>query len=405
MSEIKRAHVAEVSEDGDYVIQLQLEDGAEQTVKVPEIVMTSRAMFERATKHKLPPRSGNEEFDRAHDPFAVMLDEMYAEGVRPSGVSSARVLRLQKYAPLTFIIPKLLPEGMSLIGGKPKVGKSWLALQMAMAIASGGTFLKQRVAQPRKVLYLALEDSPRRLKDRINALGGLPAEAELNLLYSNTWQPLDDGGLELLAAFVDSHHVSTVFIDVLQKLRTPGGKTSENAYERDYRAMTRLHHVSQERKGLAVVAIHHHRKGESEDFVEAMSGSYGLTGVVDTVISLDRPRAKEQGSLQLTARDGEELDWLVNFGGGEWTFSSDRDAVETEEDRDVDVAAEALRRELASGPVPAKTAKANLTALGVTARQLKAAKKQLGIAMPDTVFQLREDGVSVWMWKLPDSAA
>jgi len=159
--------------------------------------------------------------------------------------------------------------------------------------------------------------------------------------------------------------------------------------------------VAADRAGLGIVAAHHYRKGESEDFVEAMSGSFGLTGTVDTVIGIKRPRTKPRGSLQLTARDGAELDWVVNFDGGEWSFVADASEAPTESDRDLVDAVTKLELELNDGPVPAKIARANMGALGIGGRLLKATKKELGVV---SYQQLNEETTKrEWLWRLPEA--
>ena len=65
-----------------------------------------------------------------------------------------------------WAIPGLLPVGLTILAGRPKVGKSWLTLQIALAVASGGRVLGQP-GEKGPVLYLALEDPPRRLKERM----------------------------------------------------------------------------------------------------------------------------------------------------------------------------------------------------------------------------------------------
>ena len=65
-----------------------------------------------------------------------------------------------------WAVPGIVPVGLSVLAGRPKVGKSWLGLQIAHAVGTGGMALNQRVTAG-KVLYLALEDGPRRLKGRL----------------------------------------------------------------------------------------------------------------------------------------------------------------------------------------------------------------------------------------------
>src|SRR5690606_4426019 len=69
------------------------------------------------------------------------------------------------FPPPHFVVPDLLPAGLTILAGRPKLGKSWLALQMTAAVGAGQTVLDQP-AEGGRVLYLALEDTPGRLKDR-----------------------------------------------------------------------------------------------------------------------------------------------------------------------------------------------------------------------------------------------
>lgn len=76
-----------------------------------------------------------------------------------SGVRDGTWLGAQTFPPLRYSVPGVVPEGLTLLVGPPKAGKSWLALAVLLAVASGGRALgKLRVGAPRRVLYLALED-------------------------------------------------------------------------------------------------------------------------------------------------------------------------------------------------------------------------------------------------------
>src|SRR5262245_37776196 len=97
---------------------------------------------------------------------------------------------------ISFIIPSLIPEGITLLIGRPKIGKSWLLLNAALAVAEGGTVLGNKVEKA-TALYLALEDNERRLKSRLNSmLAGRPGPEGLELATS--WPRLDQGGCEEL---------------------------------------------------------------------------------------------------------------------------------------------------------------------------------------------------------------
>src|SRR5258708_7721088 len=72
--------------------------------------------------------------------------------------------------PIQWAIPDILPEGLTLLAGKPKLGESGLALAMALAVAAGGGALGTLPVTQGEVLYLALEDNERRLQSRTQHL-------------------------------------------------------------------------------------------------------------------------------------------------------------------------------------------------------------------------------------------
>jgi AAA domain len=78
-------------------------------------------------------------------------------------------LDAQVFPPLAYAVPGLVPEGSVLLVGAPKIGKSWLALSIALAAADGGKALGLDVPK-RPVLYAALEDGDRRLQERCRRL-------------------------------------------------------------------------------------------------------------------------------------------------------------------------------------------------------------------------------------------
>ncbi len=87
----------------------------------------------------------------------------------PPTVFTAAELMAQDIPPVRWILPGILPEGLTILAGKPKMGKSWLALDLSVAVATGGKVLGLQVEQA-GVLYLALEDTKRRLQDRLKIL-------------------------------------------------------------------------------------------------------------------------------------------------------------------------------------------------------------------------------------------
>ena len=114
-------------------------------------------------------------------------------GGRPKlNIQTAAALRTKTFAPLKYIVPGLIVEGLVLLAGKPKVRKSWMALDTSLATAAGRICLGDRKPQQGAVLYLGLEDGERRLQRRIDKL--LPtfgAEWPEGFMYETKWPRAD----------------------------------------------------------------------------------------------------------------------------------------------------------------------------------------------------------------------
>src|SRR5205085_11030919 len=164
-----------------------------------------------------------------------------------------REFKEQKWA-----VPSIIPEGFALLGGKPKTGKSWLALDIAVAVAGGYIALGNIECQQGDVLLLALEDNDRRLKQRLKAvLEGQPAPPALEI--ATQWRRADDGGLNDLHAWLGAHpNARLVVIDTLQMIRSDRSKTA-GVYADDYQAIGRLKALA-DKWNVAFIVVHHPRK-------------------------------------------------------------------------------------------------------------------------------------------------
>ena len=210
-----------------------------------------------------------------------------------------------------WAVPGIIAEGVSLLAGAPKVGKSWLSLALGISIAEGGKALEAIPVEGGPVLYLALEDTPRRLQDRMGKLlGGRPAPKALTL--ATACPPLPQGGDEAIAGWLDRHRdARMVIIDVFAKMRgtsAPG----MSAYDADYAAVSRIKRVA-DNYGVAVVCVHHVRKAAAEDFLAEVSGTNGLAGAADATLVLKRPRGQAEGSLHVTGRDVDEAEYALGL--------------------------------------------------------------------------------------------
>jgi hypothetical protein len=232
------------------------------------------------------------------------------------GGITAQELSQKQFAPLHWIIPNILPEGCYLMTARPKVGKSWLGLQMSLAVALGLATLGQQACQG-KAVYLALEDNQRRLQDRLKQLRP-EGYATPNLILFTDWPRFDTGGLEKLKELIEREKPKLIVIDTLAKVRP--AQTNSNVYEQDYKALSPLTELANKHR-CCIVVVHHNRKGKSDaDALEQISGSLGLVGAVDGALVIDGVRSDKQYKLSLIGRDIPSDDELAisRKSNGEW---------------------------------------------------------------------------------------
>jgi hypothetical protein len=219
----------------------------------------------------------------------------------------------QEFPPLVYAVPGLIPEGSVLLVGAPKIGKSWLVLSIALAVAEGGRALGVEVPK-RPVLYLALEDGHRRLQDRCRRLlagASIPEPFQ----YITMVEPGRVADTIAVWAHWHQEPPPLVILDTLGKVLPPT-QLGEDRYQRDYRVGTALKRIVDTYPGATLLINHHDRKANAEDFVDAVSGTHGLAGAADTIIVLARDRQEVAGLIKVTGRDVAEGEYAVTFKDG-----------------------------------------------------------------------------------------
>jgi 5S rRNA maturation endonuclease (ribonuclease M5) len=223
----------------------------------------------------------------------------------------------QEFPELRWIVPGLIPEGFTLLVGAPKIGKSWMALAIALAVSAGGYTLGKIKCEKRPVLLLALEDSDRRMQSRIRKLindDPIPA----GLTYITKIEPKKI--YAVIMEFLDAQDFDAqplVIIDTIGKI-IPPAMTGEGPYSRDYRFAGSL-----QRMPCDLIGLHRDRKAESDDFVATISGTNGLAGAADTPIVINRKRNEAEGVMKITSRDAEEGEYGIKISDGVWTLIGD----------------------------------------------------------------------------------
>jgi hypothetical protein len=232
-----------------------------------------------------------------------------------------------------WVIPGIIPEGLTILAGKAKTGKSWFVLGLAGAVSVGGNVLKTinlREAKGR-VLFIALEVNRRRLRQRFDKLGLLGSE---NLIFTTEW-PSGKGCLEDLRLTLRLYpDIRLVIIDTLGRVLPPGIDT--NAYGETYEFLGDLRAIACNLH-CAIIVTHHCNKKTAEDPYDEILGSTGIQGAVDTSIVLRRGRGAADAILHLTGRDVEEQELAIQFDESiGWILLGDAKAyAQTKERREI----------------------------------------------------------------------
>jgi hypothetical protein len=225
---------------------------------------------------------------------------------------TGKTLMSQPIEPLGFTVDSILPHGLFILSGSAKVGKSWLALDLCNCVAGGDTILDYPTTQG-EALYLALEDTPKRMRERLAKIApdyDFDAPADIHFVHRSF--KLGEGLAEQITAFLADHpQTKLIVIDTLQYIRNTGNSVS--TYATDYRDMDALRGIIKGRK-LTMLLVTHNHKSDTDDPLNKVYGSAGLTGAVDGIFVLEKKkRADDVAKLTIANRDTEGYEFHLRF--------------------------------------------------------------------------------------------
>ena len=215
------------------------------------------------------------------------------------------------YKPTVFTVEGLLAQGLFILAGSPKVGKSWLALDLCLAVAKGEKIFDRETSQG-SVLYFCLEDSYPRIQSRLYELTDEPTD---KLFFSLKADTIGSGLEEQIVKFKSEHDdLRLIVIDTLQMVRNE----TESGYGSDYAEIVPLKALA-EQLGITIVLVHHLRKAADSDPFNMISGSTGLSGATDGQLVLKKDkRCGGQAVLYATGRDIEDQELSLTRQGARW---------------------------------------------------------------------------------------
>jgi hypothetical protein len=280
---------------------------------------------------------------------------------------NAEEINYMCFDPIKFVVPGYIVEGLTLFAGKPKIGKSWMLLHAAIAVARSGFTLGDVHCREGDVLYCALEDNLRRLRSRLAKLLQTETNWPRRLNFITEMPRLAEGGLAYIRQWIEkAERPRLIVIDTFAMVRMPNRK-DQSTYDADYAAVKDLRALANQ-YGVAIVLVHHLRKAEAEDAFDTISGTLGLTGAPDTVMVIRRDSSGNT-TLHARGRDLTDIEKAVRFDAETcvWSVLGDAAGVRRSEHRGAII--EALTEVAPEPPGPNQIA----TATGMkaaTARQL-----------------------------------
>lgn len=234
-------------------------------------------------------------------------------------VYSAAKLAKENIQEIRWVIPDLLPAGMAILAAKPKKGKSWMCLKIAIACAQGGKVFGKRVNRS-DVLYVALEDGKVRIRQRLLKLCGEDHGVPGNLLIADHSQlnAFCGANKEAWLRFLDSHkRVKLIVIDTIGRIMPQQGRNG-NQYKHEYDFCSWLQKICIERN-ICILGVAHCRKASSLDPYDTVSGTLGLTAGADTIWVLSpSENSKASDILHVTGREVASQELALKFKDGLW---------------------------------------------------------------------------------------
>ncbi|MCB2199508.1 AAA family ATPase [bacterium] len=277
--------------------------------------------------------AGTSDFDPASLPewTATFLENHQDGKKKRSGsllnILDTNALLTKAYEPPEWVIPELLPVGLTILAGEPKAGKSWLTLQVSLDVSRGKTTLGAYPTNQGQILYCGLEDSPNRLQTRMHKLlnaSEWPKDGDLDFVDAGGLSRIRNGAIEELESWLMSKdNPRLIVIDTYGRIAedTSGNRS---VYLHDVEMLSGLQKLAM-KYGVCILCVHHTRKErESTKRTSSVSGSFGLTGTADTIILLETS-SPGNGVLRIGGRDVVSVSFQVKLDltEGGWLIEGD----------------------------------------------------------------------------------
>ena len=229
--------------------------------------------------------------------------------------------------PMKWAVGGILPEGFICLAGRPKAMKSWTALKMIYCVQNGLDFLGHKTVQG-DAIYFGLEDSKRRIKDRVQKLG-FSQMKQPQIVLGGDVPYLTFGFEECLENWIKSkENPRLVVIDTLARIKPRVSKNSGTAYDQDNLLMNGIQKIAVQ-NNLTIVFITHLSKATQDYSFDKIQGSVGIQGMTDAMWMLDRgDGANSKASLKGRGRDILDFEYALNWDNETMSYTFEGNLVE-----------------------------------------------------------------------------
>ena len=238
---------------------------------------------------------------------------------------SAKTLEQKEFPEMKWVVDDLLPEGLTILAGAPKIGKSYLCWNLALAVSQKGIFLSRyNISHQKDVLYFALEDPERQIKNRLLQIQPDASLPEELFIYTRFPIHLSEEALDTWESTIKQHNAKLVIIDTMHHVLPQNNNGT--AYQQDYSILLPIQQMVH-RLGISMILVTHTRKMiDVENPFNMIQGSVGVQAACDTMMMLTTVESEKV--LHINGREILETELAVEIKNGVFTSESKDDREE-----------------------------------------------------------------------------
>ncbi|MEX0685757.1 MAG: AAA family ATPase [Balneolales bacterium] len=276
------------------------------------------------------------EFDQAEklrqDFQLVLFDNPETEIIKAGDLYDMKIKKPK------FLVKDFLPMGLTILAGKPKTGKSFWVLNLALSMAQKQPVFDHWQARYGQILYLSLEDPVYRFQDRMRNIEPNPDKKRLNKCLEPffEWEKLGKGGLTRIERWLETHQKPVaIIIDTIAKVWSKkSGTGGGGLYAEEYNIFGELSNLAR-KYDVAIIVLHHTTKGKQADVFDEILGGSGTTGPADNLMVLsNEPNRPGYKKLSIRSKDTDEKHLaFYSHDGADWEFAGQAEEVQKSAER------------------------------------------------------------------------